>query len=119
MCGARASCSGGGHGTVLDGNVITNVQTGIFINGANAARISNNVIKNVQALSGMDIQGTSSGHFTNSLFEGNQIFQVGPINQDASNDEEGCGINEYSGTGVSGNISRERCLLRRGLRDRR
>jgi hypothetical protein len=55
---------------------------------------------------GPHIQGTASGHFTNSRFEGNQIFPVGPINQDASKDEESCGINEYSGTGVSGNIVR-------------
>jgi hypothetical protein len=31
------------------------------------------------------------------------IVNVGPIDADASNNQEGCGINEYSGTGVSGN----------------
>jgi len=93
-----------GDGTVVDSNIISNVQSGIFANGANAARITNNLIQHVEALSGIDIQGSAAGHFTNSLIAGNQIFNVGPINQDASNDEEGCGINEYSGTGVSGNI---------------
>jgi hypothetical protein len=95
-----------GDGTVLDRNIITNVQSGIFVNGGNAVKITNNLIKNVQALSGMDIQGTAAGHFTNSLIEGNTIVSVGPINSDASNNKEGCGINEYSGTGVLGNTFR-------------
>jgi hypothetical protein len=92
-----------GDGTVVDSNVITNAQSGIFINGGNNLRITNNQISNIDAMSGMDIQGTASGFFTNSVIDGNTIFNVGPIDADASNDEEGCGINEYSGTGVSGN----------------
>jgi len=95
-----------GDGTAVGGNVITNVQSGIFINGGNDARITNNIIKNVQALDGIDIQGTAAGHFTNSVIERNTIFNVFPINSDASNDEAGCGILEASSTGVSGNIFR-------------
>lgn len=87
-----------GDGTVVNGNTISNVQSGIFLNGGNNASITNNQIQNVQALSGMDIAG-----FTNSQITGNTISNVGPIDQNASNDEEGCGINEYSGSGLSGN----------------
>jgi hypothetical protein len=93
-----------GDGTAVDRNVITNAQSGIFINGGNNLRITNNQISNIDAMSGMDIQGTASGFLTNSVIDGNNIFNVGPIDADASNNEEGCGINEYSGTGVSGNI---------------
>ena len=92
-----------GDGTVVDSNIIMNAQSGIFINGANKAQITNNTISNIDAMSGMDIQGTASGAFTNSVIQGNTISNVGPIDQNASLDEEGCGINEYSGTGVSGN----------------
>jgi hypothetical protein len=93
-----------GDGTVVDSNVITNAQSGIFINGANRLRVTNNQIRNIDALNGVDIQGTASGFFTNSVITGNSIFNVGPIDQNASNNEEGCGINEYSGTGTfSGN----------------
>lgn len=92
-----------GDGTVVDSNLISNAQSGIFINGANHASITNNTIRNIQALSGMDIQGTASGGFANSVIDGNTIYNVGPIDENASNDEEGCGINEYSGTGVYGN----------------
>jgi nitrous oxidase accessory protein NosD len=93
-----------GDGTVVDGNIITNAQSGIFINGANKLRVTNNQIRNIDAMSGMDIQATASGYFTNSVIAGNSIHNVGPIDINASNDEEGCGINEYSGTGIfSGN----------------
>jgi hypothetical protein len=55
-------------------------------------------------MSGMDIQGSASGFFTGSRIEGNVIAHVGPIDQNASINQEGCGINEYSGTGVSENV---------------
>jgi len=94
---------GPGDGTTVDGNVISNAQSGIFINGANRLQVTNNQIRNIEALDGIDIQGTATGAFTNSLIEGNVIVNVGPIDENASNDEAGCGINEYSGTGISGN----------------
>jgi len=92
-----------GDGTVVDSNIITNAQSGIFINGGNDIRVTNNQIGNIDAMSGMDIQGASTGFLTHSVIKGNTIFNVGPIDQDAVTDEEGCGINEYPGTGVSGN----------------
>ncbi len=92
-----------GDGTVVDHNIISKAQSGIFANGANRVRITNNFISNIDALSGMDIQGSASGAFTDSVIEGNTIVNVGPIDADASNNQEGCGINEYSGTGVSEN----------------
>jgi hypothetical protein len=92
-----------GDGTVVDHNVIDRAQSGIFVNGANNARITNNLIENIDALSGMDIQGSASGFFTNGLIDGNVIVHIYPIDINATNDEEGCGIDEYSGTGVSGN----------------
>lgn len=93
-----------GNGTVVDSNVIAKAQSGIFINGANQLQVTNNQIRDIQSMSGMDIQASASGVFTNNVISGNQIFNVGPINSNASTNEEGCGINEYSGTGTfSGN----------------
>jgi parallel beta helix pectate lyase-like protein len=92
-----------GDGTVVDHNTISKAQSGIFANGATHLQITNNSISNIDALSGMDIQGTASGALNNSVIENNTISHVGPIDADASNNEEGCGINEYSGSGVSGN----------------
>jgi hypothetical protein len=85
-----------GEGTVVDGNYITNAQSGIFINGGTRFRITNNVIRNIDALDGIDIQGTASGYFTDSLIAGNTVFNVLPLSN------EGCGVFEFSGTGVSG-----------------
>ena len=92
-----------GPGTIVDGNIISKAQSGIFINGATKLRVTNNRISNIDAMSGMDIQGSASGAFTDSLIAENVISHVGPIDSSASNNEEGCGINEYSGTGVAGN----------------
>jgi hypothetical protein len=93
-----------GNGTIVDSNVITKAQSGIFINGANQLQVTNNQIRDIEAMSGMDVQASASGVFTNNVISGNLIFNVGPINSNASSNEEGCGINEYSGTGTfSGN----------------
>jgi nitrous oxidase accessory protein NosD len=86
-----------GEGTVVDGNFITNAQSGIFINGGTKFRITNNVIRNIDALDGIDIQGTASGYFTDSLIAGNTVFNVLPLGN------ESCGVWEFSGSGVSGN----------------
>ena len=93
-----------GDGSVADSNTITDVQSGIFLNGANKAQITNNVIMNVDALDGIDVQGTASGYFTNSVISGNTISHVFPISSIDSVNESGCGINEYSGTGVAQNV---------------
>ncbi len=86
-----------GDGTVVSHNVITHAQSGIFINGGNDARISDNFISDIDSLDGIDIQGTASGFFTNSRIDNNTIFNVTPLTN------EGCGVFEYSGTGISGN----------------
>lgn len=92
-----------GDGTEIDHNLISHAQSGIFINGAKNLWVHDNIISNIEAMSGMDIQGTASQGLTESLIDANYISHVGPIDSNASNDEEGCGINEYSQTGVSGN----------------
>jgi hypothetical protein len=89
-----------GDGTIVDSNIITNVQFGLFLNGANKATIAHNVINNVSAVgSGMQLQS-----ITNSLFEGNKISGVLPITQypfPPGPAQEGCGINELSLTELS------------------
>jgi parallel beta-helix repeat protein len=87
-----------GNGTVVAGNMISNVQAGVFVNGATGAVVTGNTISNVDALDGIHIQGSISG-----LFTGNRIFHVGPFTTDTSNDEGGCGINDVSGSGSSEN----------------
>jgi hypothetical protein len=93
-----------GDTSVVDSNVISNVQSGIFLNGANNVQITNNVIMNIDALDGIDIQGSAAGYFTNSVISGNTISHVFPISSYASVNFASCGINEYSGTGVAMNI---------------
>ena len=88
-----------GDGVVVSGNTITNVQAGVFVNGATHVVVSENLISNVDALSGMQIQGSIGG-----LFTLNRIVHVGPLTTDTSNDEEGCGINDISGTGSADNV---------------
>jgi len=94
-----------GDGTVVDGNSITNVQSGVFVNGANNAQITNNVIRNVDALSAIQVQ-----NLTNGLIAGNRIFNVGPIGPYASANTEGCGINEIPDTGNGGNTLRDNAV---------
>lgn len=86
-----------GDGTVVHHNIISNAQSGIFINGGNRIRVTENLINGIDSLDGIDIQGTASGFFTNSLIERNAIFDLGPVAN------ESCGIFESSGTGVAGN----------------
>ena len=61
-------------GVVVDHNVINHVQSGIFLNGVNRARITNNLISNIDALDGIDMYGTS-----NSLVDSNTIFNATPL----------------------------------------
>lgn len=82
---------------MVSDNVITHAQSGIFINGANDIRISDNFISDIDLLDGIDIQGTASGFFTNSRIDNNSVFNVTPLAN------QGCGIFEASGTGVAGN----------------
>jgi nitrous oxidase accessory protein NosD len=61
-------------GVVVDHNVINHVQSGIFLNAVNRARITNNLISNIDALDGVDMYGTS-----NSLVDSNTIFNATPL----------------------------------------
>jgi hypothetical protein len=81
-----------GAGTVVNGNYISNAQSGIFMNGVTQAKITNNVISNIQGLDGMDLEGV-----TDSLIQGNTVFNALPVSNDS------CGIWENTGTGISGN----------------
>lgn len=72
-----------GDGTVIQRNIVTKAQFGFFLNGANAARITDNVIKDISVGKGIQLQGV-----TNSLIARNTISGVLPI-QTAS-----CGIFE-------------------------
>ena len=86
-----------GDGTVVEGNIISDAQSGIFINGANDLKVTNNQISNIYGEDGIDIQGTAAGYFTNSVIKGNHMFNTGVA-------AEGCGIWEAYGTGtISGN----------------
>jgi hypothetical protein len=87
-----------GAGTVVDNNTITNVQSGIFVNGGENLKIRNNLISNVDVLSGIHVQ-----RMTDSLVAQNRVVRVGPINNEASNNQEGCGINAVSGAANSRN----------------
>jgi len=82
-----------GDGVVVDRNVINHVQSGIFLNAVNKARIMNNLIGNIDALDGIDMQGTS-----NSLVDNNTIFSAVPL----ANLSEG--IFEAYGTGTAGGV---------------
>jgi len=96
-----------GPASVVDSNFIASAQSGIFLNGANQAQISNNIIMNIDALDGIDIQGSASGYFTNSVILGNTISHVFPISSTAGEGLQGmgsCGINEAQGTGVAQNL---------------
>lgn len=87
-----------GNGTVVAGNMISNVQAGVFVNGATGAVVTGNTVSNVDALNGIHIQASISG-----LFTGNRISHVGPFTTDTTSDEAGCGINDIAGSGSSEN----------------
>lgn len=87
-----------GDGTIVDHNIISTAQSGIFINGGRHVEISNNVITDIDLLDGMDIQGTAAGSFSESRIWNNTISNLGPV------ENQSCGIFEYTGTGVAGNV---------------
>lgn len=87
-----------GDRVVIANNVINDVQAGIFVNGATSPQVIGNIVSSVDAYDGIHIQGSVSG-----LYAGNRILHVGPFTTDTSNNEAGCGINDISGTGSSGN----------------
>jgi nitrous oxidase accessory protein NosD len=80
-----------GDGTEVSNNVITDAQSGIFVNGVNRIQITNNLISNIVGFDGIDLQGTS-----NSLIDSNTIFNTVPV-ADLS-----CGVYESPGAGTAG-----------------
>lgn len=87
-----------GDGVVVANNVISNVQAGVFVNGATKPQVIGNTVSSVDAFNGIHIQGSVSGFYT-----GNRVTHVGPFTTATSDDEAGCGLNDISGTGSSGN----------------
>ncbi|MGH9512522.1 MAG: right-handed parallel beta-helix repeat-containing protein [Terriglobales bacterium] len=94
-----------GDGTVVDSNVITDAQSGVFINAVNNVQITNNFISNIDALDGIDMQGTS-----NSLLDGNTI-----VNATIGN--ESCGVYESPGPGFSGGIEENNKIAHTNVND--
>jgi nitrous oxidase accessory protein NosD len=82
-----------GDGVVVDHNVINHVQSGIFLNAVNNARITNNLIGNIDALDGIDMQGTS-----NSLVAGNTIYSAVPLTNLSEGIFEAYGAGSAGGT---------------------
>ncbi len=78
-----------GNGVVIANNVISDVQAGVFINGATNVLVSGNSISSVDALNGIHMQGSLS-----SLVTANRIYHVGPLSTATSENENGCGIND-------------------------
>jgi len=95
-----------GDGSVVDQNVITRAQSGIFINNANKARITNNRIAEISVLDGIDAQGMS-----NSLLWNNHIANVTPI---AS---QSCGVVEFPGTGTAGGTEANNLIVNTVVND--
>jgi hypothetical protein len=80
-----------GNGVIVSGNWISNVQSGVFVNGATGALVLANLIANVDTLNGISIQKSVSG-----VYSGNVITHAGISDQV-------CGLLDYPGTGSSGN----------------
>jgi parallel beta-helix repeat protein len=87
-----------GSGVVIANNVISNVQDGVFVNGATSPQVTGNIISSVDALNGIQIQGSVGG-----LYAQNQVIHVGPINSAISAAGNGCGIQDITGTNSSMN----------------
>jgi hypothetical protein len=95
-----------GDGTVVDQNVITRAQSGIFINNANKARITNNLIGEISALDGIDAQGMS-----NSLLLNNSISNATPLAN------QSCGIYEVPGMGSAGGAEGNNLIINTVVND--
>jgi hypothetical protein len=95
-----------GDGSVVDQNVITRAQSGIFINNANKARITNNLIGEISALDGIDAQGMS-----NSLLLNNSISNATPLAN------QSCGIAEFPGMGSAGGTEGNNLIINTVVND--
>jgi hypothetical protein len=88
---------GAGDGTMIASNEITNAQAGIFLNGGNRYQVKHNIIRNIDAMEGIHMQDAATGSLTNSVIEGNTIFNTTPI------ENENCGIGEVASPGTHDN----------------
>jgi len=95
-----------GDGSVVDQNVITRAQSGIFINNANKARITNNLIGEISALDAIDAQGMS-----NSLLRNNTIVGATPLAN------QSCGIVEFPGMGLAGGTEQNNLIINTVVND--
>jgi nitrous oxidase accessory protein NosD len=95
-----------GDGSVVDQNVITRAQSGIFINNANKARITNNLIGEISASDGIDAQGMS-----NSLLRNNSISNATPLAN------QSCGIVENPGMGSAGGTEGNNLIINTVVND--
>ncbi len=86
-----------GNGAVVERNVISQAQSGIFINGGQQDDYSGERDQEHRGSGRHRHPGVGAGSFTGSMIQGNRIANVTPVS------DLGCGIFEYSGTGVSGN----------------
>jgi hypothetical protein len=89
-----------GDGTIVENNVITNAQFGVFLNGGNRYRVTNNLISNIDGQSGIHLQGHAPGDtttLTNTLVQGNTIYNLLPQANRV------CGVDEEADSGLSGN----------------
>lgn len=82
-----------GDGSVVDHNTITRAQSGIFVNFANKARITNNLVADIAPADAIDAQGMS-----NSLLDANTIYNATPPSN------QSCGVAEFPGPGSAGGI---------------
>ncbi len=94
-----------GDGSAVDYNVISRVQSGIFINFANKASISHNLVSNVFGLDAIDAQGMS-----NSVLDGNSVFNGNLSSQS-------CGITEVPGPGNAGGTEANNWIVNNQITD--
>jgi len=94
-----------GQGVRIAGNVISNVQSGVFVNGPppngpliTGVRVEGNVISNVDILDGIYIQGSISG-----VYWANRITHM-VIAGATKGVPVTCGIADHSNTNSSGNF---------------
>jgi nitrous oxidase accessory protein NosD len=95
-----------GDGVVVDHNVINHVQSGIFLNAVNRARITNNLVGNIDLLDGIDMQGTS-----NSLVDGNTVFNATPLQNESE------GVFEAFGPGSAGGVEANNVISNNTVND--
>jgi len=93
-----------GDGVGVDHNIINHVQSGIFLNGVNAASVTNNLIGNIDALDGVDMYSTS-----NTQVNGNTIFNATPLSNLSEGIFEAFGGTEGNNEILNNNVNDSYC----------